>query len=141
VSPTSTSQEIRQNYLKLSLLYHPDKNQKKVDNLSSDDSDLQTDYFIILNEAYENLKDANRRLKYDKKLNFLKKNKTEILFDSVDLDDMELNEEKMEYTYNCRCGNLFILTYQDLEFGFNQVNCEGCSLILKVDYDVLEDEE
>lgn len=57
VSKTATQEEIKQSYRKLALKYHPDKNQG---NKESEER------FKEIGEAYEVLKDPEKRKKYDK---------------------------------------------------------------------------
>jgi curved DNA-binding protein CbpA len=55
ISPRATEEQVRQAYLKLAKIYHPDKN-------SSPDA---TKKMSEINLAYETLRDSNRRKKYD----------------------------------------------------------------------------
>jgi len=56
VSKTASEDEIKKSYRKLALNYHPDRNQ------NNKDSEEQ---FKSINEAYEILKDPNKRMQYD----------------------------------------------------------------------------
>ncbi|CAH2076087.1 unnamed protein product, partial [Iphiclides podalirius] len=55
VSKQATTQEIRQAYKKLAIKYHPDKNS----------NEEEQEKFIKMTEAYETLKDPEKRRKYD----------------------------------------------------------------------------
>ncbi|KAI8422500.1 hypothetical protein MSG28_006316 [Choristoneura fumiferana] len=55
ITKQSSTQEIRQAYKKLAIKFHPDKNQ--------DESDQEK--FLKITEAYETLKDPEKRRKYD----------------------------------------------------------------------------
>jgi hypothetical protein len=58
------------------------------------------------------------------------------LFAEVDLDDMEYNEEKLEYSLACRCrGEGFKITEEQLEQGIDRTACGTCSLLIKILYE------
>lgn len=57
IAPTASSDEIKRLYKKLAVKYHPDK---------TDDPNLHKK-FILINEAYETLKDSALRANYDSK--------------------------------------------------------------------------
>ena len=57
---TSDSNTIRKAYLKKSLKYHPDKNPGREDDVRP--------YFVMVGEAYETLRDPDRRRDYDQEL-------------------------------------------------------------------------
>ena len=45
------------------------------------------------------------------------------------------------YSSDCRCGGEYIISEGDLENGHNIVCCSGCSLSIRVLYNMLSDEE
>lgn len=61
VARNATQEEITKQYRKLVLVWHPDQNRTKPD---------AAEYFKIINEAYEVLKDKDRRREYDRTLGF-----------------------------------------------------------------------
>ncbi|KAK3244767.1 hypothetical protein CYMTET_45636 [Cymbomonas tetramitiformis] len=60
VAPECTSEEIRKQYLRLSLKYHPDKNK--------DNSEASTARFVRLCNAYEVLSDPSKKAAYDQEI-------------------------------------------------------------------------
>lgn len=63
---------------------------------------------------------------------------------AVDLDDFNYDEVRERWTRACRCGARegFVITEDDLAAGDDVVGCCGCSLWVKVGYEVVyEDNE
>ena len=94
INEYSSKEEIRKQYKKLSLKYHPDKNKDGTDN------------FLKIKEAYDILIDDNKRSIYDyqRRFSFLKD------FDLEDYDIEYLNSlyEKINNSYEVRfCKILF----------------------------------
>lgn len=55
----------------------------------------------------------------------------------IDLDDFDCHEQANDvlvYSHPCRCGHGFSITENDLEHGRDVVGCEGCSLLVRVTY-------
>jgi diphthamide biosynthesis protein 4 len=59
----------------------------------------------------------------------------------VSLDDfLETSTEKnTQWTYQCRCGGVFMLTEDLLEKDIHLVNCDACSETLWAGYEALDD--
>lgn len=65
------------------------------------------------------------------------------VYDTVEIEDMEYNEEDKVFLYQCPCGDKFRaeLSFlrtefeKDKEKGFAIAFCPSCSLLLKVIYD------
>ncbi|EEB05250.1 diphthamide biosynthesis protein Dph4 [Schizosaccharomyces japonicus yFS275] len=55
----------------------------------------------------------------------------------VDLDDFE-EQADGSFVYPCRCGEYggYIVTEDDLENGMDVIPCTGCSLVVKVAYEI-----
>jgi DnaJ-class molecular chaperone len=81
LSQNSTKKEIRQAYLKLATIYHPDKFIKEKEKINAHDK------FIKIGKAYEILYDDNKRYLYDLNYEDIIKNK-------------EKNSEKEEFCFN-----------------------------------------
>ncbi|RMC05173.1 hypothetical protein DUI87_18357 [Hirundo rustica rustica] len=58
-----------------------------------------------------------------------------VFHDEVEIEDFEYDEETRTYSYPCPCGDLFLITREDLENGEDVATCPSCSLILRVIYD------
>ncbi|KAK4533541.1 hypothetical protein CCYA_CCYA17G4423 [Cyanidiococcus yangmingshanensis] len=62
---------------------------------------------------------------------------TEIdVYDDVEIEDMSFDEAEQKYTYNCPCGDLFVLTVAEMRRGEQIAKCPSCSLRIRVIYDV-----
>ncbi|PVU94144.1 hypothetical protein BB561_002768 [Smittium simulii] len=56
-------------------------------------------------------------------------------YDSVEIEDMEFDEDLGIYSYPCPCGDKFQITIEDLYNGEEAASCPSCSLLLQVIYD------
>ncbi|KAJ3121080.1 Diphthamide biosynthesis protein 4 [Nowakowskiella sp. JEL0407] len=127
----SDGDEIRRKYFALALKLHPDKN--ALVNLDCKHLKTVELEFQTINNAYETLKDPEKRLNYD---NMLAASKKEgIVYSEVDLDDMTFYDEQDlsyfvegHYEYLCRCGGTYKVTEEELEAGVKKVDCSSCSL-------------
>ena len=63
------------------------------------------------------------------------------IYDDVEIEDMELNEETGIYTYPCPCGDKFEITQEQLMNGEDIARCPSCSLLIRVIYDIEEDDD
>ncbi|KAK9904231.1 hypothetical protein WJX75_007346 [Coccomyxa subellipsoidea] len=57
------------------------------------------------------------------------------LYDEVEIEDMEWNEELEAFTYSCPCGDLFQISLKELAAGEDVARCPSCSLYVQVIYD------
>lgn len=53
----------------------------------------------------------------------------------VDLDEMEYIPEMKQFQFLCRCGYFYWISEEQLEKHVDIVQCQGCSLHIKVLYD------
>ncbi|KAI3386512.1 hypothetical protein SNEBB_001926 [Seison nebaliae] len=58
------------------------------------------------------------------------------IHDEVEIEDMELDNERQIYTYPCPCGDIFEITVEELKNGEDIARCPSCSLIIKVIYEI-----
>ncbi len=58
------------------------------------------------------------------------------VYDDVEIEDMKFDEDEQRYTYNCPCGDLFVLTVAEMRRGEQIARCPSCSLRIRVIYDV-----
>lgn len=59
----------------------------------------------------------------------------------VDLDEMDYDEITGTFSLPCRCSGSYSIREQDMENGVDIASCDNCSLIIRVLYDVVEDDE
>lgn len=145
----STQDQIKQNYHRLLLIYHPDKNLEIKNN---------QDKFLQIQTAYKLLSNPTERKTYDsilKQLDLKKKGDiVENLDDEENLfvlslkNDFEFNSDSGEYTRKCRCGSIYnfnkkqineILKNQSISNADSNVDsfilgleCDSCSLIINI---------
>lgn len=164
-----TTTDIRRAYHKALLVHHPDKQNgirdategKNVE-LSRVTSKTASRSVDEITEAFRVLVDEQARKEYDRLL-LLSPQQTwnkglqpgavddeqgGVLFDECDLDDLDFDELSNIWFKRCRCGanKAYIITEEDLEREEENrevlVQCGGCSLWIKVKFDVaVENEE
>ncbi|KAJ3047135.1 Diphthamide biosynthesis protein 4 [Rhizophlyctis rosea] len=94
VSQQSSEEEIRKQYQRLALVYHPDK--------AGEDAKRQQEAsrkFQKIVSAWEVLRDPNSRAEYDEALKMRRERAVGPVHDEVDLDDMEYVEETTPAEY------------------------------------------
>ena len=123
VPPTATYHQIKENYQKLILHYHPDRSH------SSDAS-----IFIKVNNAYKILGDEHLRKEYDEKWKERCSKQFMPIDKDVDFKNFVYDDEEQVFCYECRCGGEFLLTSTDAELNFDIVCCDSCSLTIRVKY-------
>jgi curved DNA-binding protein CbpA len=111
--------EIRKEYQRLSLRFHPDKN-------------ATSTRFYDLQRAYEILSNPVKKREYDQELYL----NTKKIVEELDLDEMV--EVGNTFEQSCRCGGLVVITEQELENGLEFVECNQCSLVFHILYDVVD---
>ncbi|KAG4413685.1 hypothetical protein IFR04_013189 [Cadophora malorum] len=149
--PNLPAQTLRVAYRRALLQNHPDK--------SSSNHALNSKATIYsidqISEAFNTLSNPKSRTKYDQELKLQSATKQhggvtgEQVFrtgiETVDLDDLEIDEAQSIWYRSCRCGDErgFLIKEADLEEaaedGEISVGCKGCSLWLKVLFGVMED--
>ncbi|KAF9377189.1 Diphthamide biosynthesis protein 4 [Podila verticillata] len=130
--------EIKLQYQKLLLIHHPDKQQQK------QPGHLSTHELIPLQEimeAWECLRMPAQREFYDSSLKAMKLRANGQVNDDIDLDDMDYDEESSIYTSPCRCSGEYIISEDELELGVDTVVCSTCSLIVRIHYEVADDDD
>ena len=62
-----------------------------------------------------------------------KVDKNMTLYDTVEIEDMELNDGI--YSFPCPCGDSFVISIDDMREGEDIAYCPSCSLYIQVVYD------
>ncbi|XP_070567246.1 dnaJ homolog subfamily C member 24-like [Ptychodera flava] len=133
---SATYAELKRQYQKLIMKYHPDKNTCKV---SSEEQENSTEHFVKIDKAWKVLGDRDARKEYDARLFEMEMSQKLPVNSEVDLDDMEHDEVTGCYSYQCRCGGEFVIGDEDMTEGVEVVSCNVCTLCISVLYQ-LEDE-
>lgn len=55
-------------------------------------------------------------------------------YDEIDIVDFKYYPESQQFTYPCPCGDLFIISLEDLRNGETAARCPSCSLVVLVSY-------
>ncbi|CAM9109331.1 unnamed protein product, partial [Hapterophycus canaliculatus] len=87
--------------------------------------------FLLVQEAWETLREEDLRQEYDCRLDLQARNV--VVSDEVNVDDMRLDEaDGGSFSYECRCGEAYIISRVELREGFEVLDCTGCSLYIRV---------
>ncbi|KAL1918757.1 uncharacterized protein VTP21DRAFT_2779 [Calcarisporiella thermophila] len=133
VPETATAAQIKQQFQKLILKHHPDK--------QTDIHSQSSDWSQRILEAYDILRRPETRTAYDAELKAKKSKELGIINGEIDLDEMMYDETEDLYTYTCRCGGLYTITEEDMEIGAEIVQCSSCSLRMRILYEIAPLEE
>lgn len=153
-SSALTPQDLKQAYHQSLLLHHPDKSKPE-------SSAIQPVSIDDITKAYAQLSDPAKRKSYDRDLSKLQqvsrdrgKTLAHLATDSYDLDELRHSvgeEGRQTWSKQCRCGNSdgYMVTEADLESASADVSddnglalpevfvpCRGCSLVIRVTFDV-----
>ena len=58
------------------------------------------------------------------------------IYEEVEIEDMEFDEDALVYTYLCPCGDKFRITLEELLEGEDIAKCPSCTLRIKVIYEM-----
>lgn len=132
---------LKKAYHRALLLHHPDKLKSHPSTPSNVKSQFTVDQITT---AYLTLSTPQLRNEYEKQLAASASVTTSGVDEGkvlqiVDLDDFDYDEGKERWTRACRCGEGegFVITEEDLAAGDDVVGCCGCSLWVKVGYEVI----
>lgn len=118
VKEDASYEEIRLSYRSALLVSHPDKLHNS---FSSQNSGKDVDErFVKVQQAWETLSDSRLRVVYDNKLQSMRSD--ELVSEAITLEDMTAEEtgEALEFWYQCRCGDCFLISGAELE----EMGCE-----------------
>ncbi|MCJ1448025.1 MAG: hypothetical protein MMC23_008538 [Stictis urceolatum] len=141
------AEDIKAAYRKALLAHHPDKSlAKKV--ITPPGSRHAID---AINDAYKVLSDSHAKLEYDRVLKLQGEKPQNGLIkehpglETVDLDDMQLDETNVTWYRACRCGRdrgfevLEAELEKEAEHGEIIIGCDGCSLWLRVVFQTVDE--
>ena len=65
----------------------------------------------------------------------------ENIYDEIEIDDMDFEEDENTFYYPCPCGDRFRITLEQLKEGKTIATCPSCSLQIKIisDQEFLEE--
>ena len=125
VEPTDSASVIRAAYLRLARQYHPDKA----------GASYEAECMQHIVRAYETLCDPASRAAYDQRT---RQEHVQVrVAETVSVDDMDMEEETMQFVYPCRCGQMYAVAADAIVQGTRYVACAGCSETIHI---VLDDE-
>ncbi|CAN0482864.1 unnamed protein product [Ectocarpus sp. 12 AP-2014] len=128
VKRSASLQEVKGAYQAAALASHPDKQAS----LATAELKAQaTQRFLLIQAAWETLRDEDLRQEYDCRLDLQARNV--VVSDEVNVDDMHFDEaDGGSFSYECRCGEAYVVTRDELNEGFEVLDCPGCSLYIRV---------
>eukprot|EP00903_Cladosiphon_okamuranus_P013339 g12432.t1 len=114
VSRSAPLQEIKNAYQAAALATHPDKQASLATEVLKKEASKR---FVLVQEAWETLRDEDLRQEYDCRLDLQARNV--VVSDEVDVNEMHHDEEDGgSYSHECRCGEAYVVTRGELREGF-----------------------
>ncbi|XP_067850295.1 dnaJ homolog subfamily C member 24 isoform X1 [Heptranchias perlo] len=144
--PSDSLQELRQNYQRLVLLYHPDKQSGDV---PAGELEERVQRFIEVDQAWKILGNEETKREYDlqrrvysgipvmRAASFHIRAKVAMtqkwpVDAQVSLEDMNWIDADQCYTYGCRCGGEYVLSKEEAEENVLLICCDTCSLSIEI---------
>lgn len=89
-----------------------------------------------LNKAWSVLKDSELKKTYDEQIEQCDIDTEVTIFETLNISDLENNEEEQTYSYRCRCGGMFLVP-MSMVVNVDQIEpllfpCDDCSLFVKI---------
>lgn len=116
----ATDEEIKNKYQVLIKLYHPDK--QKCDTAEE---------FIKINDAWNVLRDENKRKEYDSNLLQYELKENSLIYAELNLN--EINFENDMCNYPCRCGDSFLIKQSEINESCI-MECAECSNCISIKF-------
>lgn len=120
LQPGCSITEIKESYRKLIQQWHPDKCQAAG----------ASDRFQEVKKAYDLLIDDGWREEHDRLILARTNTMAEVV--SLDEFNFDLEDGDAYYYRSCRCGGQHTIFAQDLDDGYNTVQCSNCSINLVI---------
>uniref|UniRef100_V9LDS6 DnaJ-like subfamily C member 24-like protein n=1 Tax=Callorhinchus milii TaxID=7868 RepID=V9LDS6_CALMI len=127
--PSDSQQELKQNYQKLVLLYHPDKQSADV---PAGELEERVQRFIEVDQAWKILGNEETKREYDLQRREVTLAQKWPVDAEVSLDEMSWIDADECYIYDCRCGGEFILAKEEAEENISVICCNTCSLSIEI---------
>lgn len=118
ISVCATDDEVKRAYQKELLKWHPDKCK----------SHAATNQFLKIQEAWSMIGNAEKKKLHDVTSSSAKQFRAS---DVISLGEFSLVNEM--YSYPCRCSGVYEISMDDVNEGYNVVECTDCSLSLSIE--------
>mmetsp|Transcript_11245 Transcript_11245/g.33284 ORF Transcript_11245/g.33284 Transcript_11245/m.33284 type:complete len:98 (-) Transcript_11245:407-700(-) len=56
----------------------------------------------------------------------------EVVYDEIPIADLDFDEQEEVYTHACPCGDVFVISVDELREGSQIAHCNDCSLKIRV---------
>ncbi|EPQ59994.1 DnaJ-domain-containing protein [Gloeophyllum trabeum ATCC 11539] len=136
LSPPFSPADLKAAYHRALLRFHPDKRQEK----EQRDVDVSSTVAEI-KDAYMTLSSPALRAAYDAQLE--RRQAGPRPAQVVSLEEFSESEEDNigRWTYDCRCGGVYVITEREMEEDRHLVGCGSCSEVIWVGYEIAEGED
>jgi len=156
---TATSSDVKAAYHNALLLHHPDKalsirnRNESVQNITPTQNKLNHKHedktrrpsIDDIQQAYSTLVDPILRAEFDIRLarngttSSVAAKGSQRPAEIVSFDEFVPEEKSEAYIYPCRCGSVYRITEDQLEAEVHLLGCQGCSEVVWVGYDVVNE--
>ena len=131
IERTSSVQEIKAAYHRALLQHHPDKVRTAPSKIKMD--------MATIKMAYITLSSPKDRHEYDMKLMGKDRNPSGTPRPAQFLSLEEFEEDGGIWRYTCRCGGTYRISEEDMERELHLSGCDGCSEVVWVGFEVVEE--
>lgn len=108
---------------------HPDKQyEKSISAELSSKTEFSDEYCLSIDD----IRHSFHQLQQESFEALQKEPITSVFYETVYLEDFTYSVANNEFSLNCRCGDMFILSPQEIQEGEVVVSCNGCSLWIRV---------
>ncbi|XP_036982555.2 dnaJ homolog subfamily C member 24 [Artibeus jamaicensis] len=127
-NPSASISDLKQNYQKLILMYHPDKQSADVPAGTVEEC-IQK--FIEIDQAWKILGNEETKQEYD-----LQRHEDDLrnmgpVDAQVYLEEMSWNKDDNSFSLSCRCGGKYSVSKEEAE-EVTLISCDTCSLIIEL---------
>ncbi|XP_028649701.1 dnaJ homolog subfamily C member 24 [Erpetoichthys calabaricus] len=128
-SSSSNLQELKQQYQKMVLLYHPDKQSPDV---PSGEAEQRVQRFIEVDQAWKILGNEETKKAYDLQRHAAELKQSWPVDACISVEDMTWDDDLQSYVFECRCGGEYHLYNDEIEENLTVICCNTCSLSIEV---------